>query len=464
MKFVSILKLALTNLKRRKLRSFLTILGISIAIGMLFFLVNTAEGVKKQINDFVFSLGSATRIQVHLKSEDVALFPEKTATTSTAKTQKTKNITDQTISNLSKIKNVKAVYATFSLPQNLSYTISNPKKGSTEEVYLINSLVEDLKEIQLMYKKSEKFVTEGRFLESNSEKSILIEEALAQKLEVKVGDELNIKVKTSISMANNVPRQIDELNLIVIGLLINSPTQPDLSSKKITYPAYTSYTVSKHLYELAPPDPADPNFPDHRLKKGEYDGAIVFADNIKNVRAVEKEIKNLGFEAITIFTELDAFNTFIVILQGVLVAFSSVGIIIALIGISNTMLMSVLERTREIGILKSLGAADRDIHRLFLTESAAFGFLGAVLGITVSSIFGLILSLIANFFIKSQAQKFLGEGAPEAFVDKLSVKYLIDPKIALATVAFAVFIAVIAGFLPARQASRLDPVRSLKYE
>ncbi|OGY27638.1 MAG: hypothetical protein A2Z42_00755 [Candidatus Woykebacteria bacterium RBG_19FT_COMBO_43_10] len=463
MKFVSILKLSFTNLRRRKLRSFLTILGVSIAIGMLFFLVNTAESVKRQVNDFVFSLSDATRIQVYEKPSDSGLLPTDVSTKAATKARK--KITDQVVADLEKINNVKSAYPQFFLPSNLTYTFSNPKENTTVKAALSGLLVEDLKEIQLFYKTSAELVEDGRFLKSNSEKSIVLEKTLAQRLKAKVGDSINIKVLSSVGQNSGVPKQIEELNLANIGIIKDIPQPSDISVEEQIPHAFTSPTVSKHIYDIAPPDPVDPSFPDEfQLKKGEYDGATVFVDNIKNVRAVEKEIKGRGFEAISVFTELDAVNKFILILQGVLTVFSLVGILIALIGISNTMFMSVLERTREIGILKALGACDTDIHRIFLTESAAFGFLGAVLGILVSSLFGFGLSIVANFFVQSKIQQFVGEGAPEAIIDKIAVKYIVDPKIALGTVLFAIIIAIIAGFLPARQASRLDPVQSLKYE
>ncbi|MCX9009987.1 MAG: ABC transporter permease [Candidatus Methanoperedens sp.] len=131
-----------------------------------------------------------------------------------------------------------------------------------------------------------------------------------------------------------------------------------------------------------------------------------------------------------------------------LAAIAAVSLLVGAVGIANTMFMSVMERTRQIGLLKALGATDNEVMKLFLMESGLFGFVGGVLGI----IFGVLISVI----ISSVGLRAIGPGGEMSAV--------VTPQLLIFALAFSVFVGVISGVVPARTAAKMNPVDALRFE
>ncbi len=129
----------------------------------------------------------------------------------------------------------------------------------------------------------------------------------------------------------------------------------------------------------------------------EYEQVLVKVDDATNVKKIQDKIKDEGFETHSLTDILEEMNKVTGIIQAVLGGIGAISLLVAAIGITNTMVMSIYERTKEIGVMKVIGASLRDIKRLFLFESALIGLLGGILGI----IFSKILSLIVNMFSAS---------------------------------------------------------------
>ncbi len=118
------------------------------------------------------------------------------------------------------------------------------------------------------------------------------------------------------------------------------------------------------------------------------------------------------------------------------------------VGIANTMFMSVMERTRQIGLLKALGATDNEVMKLFLMESGLFGFVGGVLGI----ISGILISVI----ISAVGLRAIGPGG--------AMNAVVTPQLLVFALVFSVFVGVISGVVPARTAAKMNPVDALRFE
>ena len=131
-----------------------------------------------------------------------------------------------------------------------------------------------------------------------------------------------------------------------------------------------------------------------------------------------------------------------------LAAIAAVSLLVGAVGIANTMFMSVMERTRQIGLLKALGATDNEVMELFLMESGLFGFVGGVIGI----IFGIIVSVIVSVV----GLRLLGPGG--------SASPVVSPELLIFALAFSIFVGVISGVAPARSAAKMNPVDALRFE
>jgi putative ABC transport system permease protein len=184
MKFKSILKLSFLNLKRRKLRTFLTTLGVSVAIGMLFFLLNTAESIKGQITGLTLKFSDATRIQVFEKIDFSLTSPtERVASPSASKSKK---INDKAIAELRKLPNVRVAYPLIEPAYNAEYTLFNSKEATSSATKLRLALKEDEEQLKLVFG-NEGYIKEGTFFLNNESDSIILPESVAKVLKAKVG-------------------------------------------------------------------------------------------------------------------------------------------------------------------------------------------------------------------------------------------------------------------------------------
>jgi putative ABC transport system permease protein len=135
-----------------------------------------------------------------------------------------------------------------------------------------------------------------------------------------------------------------------------------------------------------------------------------------------------------------------------LAGIAAISLLVGAIGIANTMFMSVMERTRQIGILKALGATDSEIMKLFLLESAMIGFIGGLIGV--------FLGFIASGAISELGVRMIGTGV-RGIENGITV---ITPELVFFAVGFSVVIGIVSGLFPARRAARLQPVEALRYE
>ena len=182
-----------------------------------------------------------------------------------------------------------------------------------------------------------------------------------------------------------------------------------------------------------------------RNKKGVYSSAMVKADDINSVERIQKEIKDMGFEAYSLVDYLKQTQETSKMLQMVLGAIGAISLVVAAIGIANTMVMSIYERTREIGVMKVIGATVSDIRRLFLTEAAFIGFMGGLTGVAIS--YG--VSKIVNVVGVNMGKQTLS---------------VIPVWLGLLGIIFATFVGVAAGFFPAVRATKLSALAAIKTE
>ncbi len=182
-----------------------------------------------------------------------------------------------------------------------------------------------------------------------------------------------------------------------------------------------------------------------------YSSLIAKVDSSKNAKPAADAIKTLGVGAADAEASINQQLTIFNIIGFVLGGIGGIALVVAAIGVINTMIMSILERTREIGVMRAVGAKRSTISRLFTIEAALLGFWGGVFGVSV----GYGLTRIANIFVNRQLAS-----------QSLKAHNIIGlpPWLILAVVAIATAIGILAGLYPARRAAKLNPVDALHYE
>lgn len=169
------------------------------------------------------------------------------------------------------------------------------------------------------------------------------------------------------------------------------------------------------------------------------------------VEAIETAIKNMGFGTFSLLDATKNLRVFFAIFDMLLLIFGGLALAVATLGIINTLVMAILERRREIGILKALGAADRDVKQLFFVEASVMGLLGGVLGVGFGWLVGRAVTVGTNLYLKRQ-------GLPGTDV------FFVSWWLVLLAIVLAVLVSLAAGVYPASRAAKLNPVEALRYE
>jgi putative ABC transport system permease protein len=182
-----------------------------------------------------------------------------------------------------------------------------------------------------------------------------------------------------------------------------------------------------------------------------YSSISVRVKNPSQIRAIEDAIKKMGFNTFSILDATRSLQQFFAVLDLFLGIFGSLALAVASIGIVNTLVMAILERRREIGIMKAIGASDGDVKKLFFAEAGAMGILGGIVGVALGWAIGQAINLGTNIYLKRQALP------PEHF-------WAVPWWLVGAAIVFAFIVSLLSGLYPASRAARLDPVQALRYE
>jgi putative ABC transport system permease protein len=182
-----------------------------------------------------------------------------------------------------------------------------------------------------------------------------------------------------------------------------------------------------------------------------YGSIYVRVKDMKMTNAVIDTLKNKGLNVFALSEQLQEIKRAFMIMDSLLGAIGLIALVVAALGIINTMLMSILERTREIGIMKSIGGSEGEIKTIFFVEAASIGLTGAVFGLGL----GWLVTRIANMVMNSQLKP---QDLPN--VDLFSFPLWLM----LGAIAFSIFISLAAGLYPAIRAARIDPVKALRHD
>jgi putative ABC transport system permease protein len=239
-----------------------------------------------------------------------------------------------------------------------------------------------------------------------------------------------------------------ELRLKIIGIVETEPAQGygGYGNARLLIPLETAATL-----RAAQVNDLRDIVRDSAANKTTYASLSVRAKSPSQVETVEASIKNLGFNAFSLLDASKSLRTFFSVFDSLLGIFGALALAVATLGIVNTLVMSILERRREIGVLKALGAADSDVQRLFFVEAGVMGLLGGILGVTFGWLLGRAVTYGTNVYLHRQNLN---------SIELSSVPWWL----VLAALVFAVLVSLAAGLYPASRAAKLNPVDALRYE
>lgn len=415
--------LCFTNMKQRGVRTFLTILGVVIGVISIVSLLAIGIGVKKELLSTVEATGSVTEITVYGVTEGK---------------RKDKMITDRKAAEIEQLEYVKAVYPQTTLSAMMKY---NRYTGYARIVGVPESYLKQIK------------VGAGELPNETGIKPELLIGSYA--MDMFYNESTGLSYTEAYEDDEEKKDLTGENMQVQLGLEEDAPSYRLMVSgmtKDISYDIYCNLDVlKKYLKKIAVDgkisgQPVDEN--DENYKEWIYDSAIVKVDDVEHVDKVIKRLQDMGFQTENNKELLDSMQREIKIVQILLGGIGMIALIVAVIGIGNTMTTSVYDRINEIGILKVLGCDPDELLYLFLLESGILGGLGGLLGILVSY------------------------GITELGVNKLAVKMLDMPKgtelavipfwLSVAAFFFAVILGVFAGFFPAKWAAKLKPIDAVR--
>lgn len=407
------------HIKKNKMRVFMTVLAATMGTAFLIVLASVGFGLHDTIKREALEYSLVTEISVMEKEADKR--PE------------------DRIEQFRNIEHVRAVIHDRMLMQNTNLTLDDYESWSSLNI-------SDFEEKAKVGFKLE----EGRLPEKPNE--VVVGHHFAETLEKQVDDKMVFYEKDLIGkeiqlqLLDHKDEKLDQAITLTIVGRSKAPTKEWEHDSNLYVDATIIPMIEKvYAKELTEDQPLF------------HSNVAVHADELENVSAISSTIKDEGFYTYSVVDELEQLDVFFLALKAGLVFVGTIAILIASIGIFNTMTMAVTERTREIGVMKSLGASPKLIQRLFIMESAWIGVIGTVIAVIIS--YG--ISALSNYLLPMIVTAALGEEE----LGELNVTFSQIPwQLVLIASIISIGVAVISGWRPARKATKIDVIQALRQE
>jgi ABC-type antimicrobial peptide transport system permease subunit len=509
--FKESIKLALGNIGRTRLRHFLTMCGIMIGTGAIVSMVSFAVGMRNEMSRTIASTGLLTTIYVLPSSGALAHLgpgmdehdPDDSWSNSNGASARNSTqdftsrpassdssargtkITDETIDKIASIKGVTNAFPLVAFPAMVS-------RDAKQVFATVTGVPASMGEA------TKKRLDKGEVFSSENDSTLLASVSFARRLGVNADSVESKSLQTGIPVT---------LTIITLGrgsfgpgaMLEGSPTTSSLAGESVTggssargsstgssfspltslgllmpferrsfrlylkgllkesffgpvgrADCYIPLKMAKRMSAMTIQDPGD-ILKNPSLGRGGYLGAEVRVPGLNDVEGVTRELRGMGFTVFSISDQFKGMRTAFVLVSAFLGAIGGVALFVGCLGIVNVMLISVLERTREIGIMKSVGARRRDILTLFVAEAGFIGLVGGLLGILL----GWLVAEVTNHVMFA----FIIKG--ETPFQRL---YEIPFWLSAGAVILAITVSILAGLYPARRAAGLEPTAALRYE
>lgn len=473
MRWIDLLRMSSSNLRRRKLRTFLTVLGVVIGTASIVVMISLGLGMQQSLYREIEQSGGMTSITVTGKDAGNSMFYY---SDSSDQEEATKYITDETIQELAKVEHVKSVSPSLTMssivltgnyygyiqlvgmtPEELERQNIKMVEGSRlpEENAAALDLVFGNGAATMFYEKGTDkgywetqkipdidFMKDQMFLVLDQEAYF---NSLQKNTEMQSGD-TGTDGSGGSSASVKAPKKY-----VVKGIGL---VEGDINSYNANYyNVYCDVTTLRKMLQKEYAGKVIPGQPTTKTGKPykffAYTCAKIQADDIENVEELAAEIQSMGYRVSTNAEYLQSMQKQFAMVQAVLGGIGAVSLFVAAIGIANTMMMSIYERTKEIGVIKVLGCSLKNIKQMFLLEAAFIGFFGGVIGNLLSFLMSFVINIVT------------GHGSAMGLDGNISY---IPLWLVLASMAFAVLVGMAAGYFPALRAMRLSPLAAIRNE
>jgi len=254
-----------------------------------------------------------------------------------------------------------------------------------------------------------------------------------------IGKTISLEL-TPLTEENNEPKTLD----FVVTWVAKEPAKYWMMDVRVLID--DSYRVEFNSY-------TQPDLPENE----NYISTNVYAAGIQSVKGITETLKEYGYYFYSVTEEMETMDLFFTVLKAGLLFVGTIAVLISSIGIFNTMTMAVTERTREIGVMKAIGANPKLIQRLFLMESTWIGVIGTMIAVTLSY----AISFLANWIIPEIIMNIVAEEGMEDFAVTIST---IPWQLVVIASVISIGVAMISGWRPARKATKIDVIQALRQE
>lgn len=454
------LEQAWSNLRKKRLRTFLTTSGVVIGIGALVCMFAFGQGLQRNIREQFEELELFNYINVSPKDRaqprpsdadpDAPHMDGEPDPTSASPDKRVGVLDDAFLDEVTQIDGVEAAFPEMRFPAQIG--LGGKERFTLVQVVTAKACGSDLVQLRA-----------GKPYTSDDPNEMVISDSMLRRLGIKqpdtaVGKEVEVRTIT--------------LDFSLTSLLRMAFSRGDqrlpVSNKR--YPFQVVGVVERmgfggplpiHSDVFLPPGAAD------RMRKlvltsmsdlflppeqtAGYSTITVKANSPTHVGPIQKQLEERGLRTFALVDQLEEMKKGFIILDMFLLAVGMIGITVASLGIMNTMVMSILERCREIGIMKAVGATDGDVQKIFLFESGMIGFLGGLFGLALAWVVSLLINAVVNQFAS-------GEGVP--YIHYFSFPWWL----CLGAIVFSILVSLTAGVYPTFRAARVDPVVALRHD
>ncbi len=443
MKAPDLVELALRNLRESLLRNSLTTLGIAVGVASLVAMLSLGVGLQELVSERLDRSGLFDSIVVYSR-RDVRSF-DRAERRRMGDTSDARMLTPEVRRELEALPNVAEAYPEV--------------RFSTQVGWQDKSRFTSVAGLPFSAQTNEAFDDmQGQYFSSPEAEEAILELDFAQELtkqpETLLGQELVLRYAERQPLGGNgdggdwgFTVQRREKKLRIVGIVKNQPFGGwrNFARGEVFIPSTVAERLNTLQYssvrQAVRAETADET----------YSSLIVRVTDPVHVAEVQQAIRQMGFTTYSILDAAQSLRRFFVIVDLFLGIFGSLALAVASLGIVNTLVMAILERRREIGIMKALGASDGDVKRLFFAEAGVMGMLGGLAGVLMAAAIGAAINFGTGYYLQRQ------ELPPES-VSSLPLW------LGGSAIVFSILVSLAAGIYPAARAARLDPVQALRYE